>query len=182
MKINLKQVWQEEKKRLILAALFLIAGLLLGISLGNYVDIDPKTYYNPQYPEWYTLAFNNIVTGLIIAASGILLSIPTIMFLLFNGIMIGFVSVLASSFSSVETILAGLLPHGILEIPALLIAGAIGLKPLVWAARFIKLKQRVNWKQEGTRITLLLAIMTTLLIGASFIEAYVTPHIMEWTR
>ncbi|MBD8497207.1 stage II sporulation protein M [Paenibacillus arenosi] len=182
MKINLKQVWQEEKKRFILAGLFLVAGLFLGITLGNYVDIDPKTYYNPQYPEWYTLALNNIVAGLIIAASGLLLSVPTIMFLLFNGIMIGFISVLATSFSSVETILAGLLPHGILEIPALLIAGAIGLKPLVWAARFIKLKQRVDWKREGTRIGLLLVIMTILLIGASFIEAYVTPSIMEWTR
>lgn len=100
------------------------------------MNITPDQYYRPgQGAVWYNLALNNMGAALLIAGTGLLFSIPTIIMLLFNGLMIGFIIALSAAVHSFPTLLAGMLPHGILEIPALLLAGAIGLRPLGLFAR-----------------------------------------------
>ncbi|MEC0245168.1 stage II sporulation protein M [Paenibacillus chitinolyticus] len=176
-------VWKQEKKRLLVSSALLFIGIVLGISLGSQVNVNPGLYYRPeQEAVWYALAVNNIGTAFIVAASGILLSIPTVLMLLFNGLMIGFVIILSSAVHSWPVILAGLLPHAILEIPALLLAGAIGMRPLGLFARAIRLKQKISWKKEALDSAKLFAIVTVLLIAASLIEANLTPVMMNWAR
>ncbi|MFS0841041.1 stage II sporulation protein M [Paenibacillus sp. 1P03SA] len=183
MKSKLIRVWKQEKKRLLLSGTLLFVGLILGLSLGSQVNVDPATYYRPAGDTvWYALAANNIGTAFIVAASGILLSIPTVLLLLFNGLMIGFVIVLSTAVHSWPVILAGLLPHAILEIPALLLAGAIGLRPLGLFARAVQLKLTISWKKEALESAKLFAVAAVLLIAASLVEANVTPALMNWIR
>ncbi|GAA0835227.1 hypothetical protein GCM10008915_21190 [Bifidobacterium pullorum subsp. gallinarum] len=81
----LKKVWRQEKKRLIQSGILFSLGMFLGILLGNYVNITPKQYYRPgQGAVWYNLALNNMGAALLIAGTGFLFSIPTIIMLLFN--------------------------------------------------------------------------------------------------
>ncbi|MBH5316316.1 stage II sporulation protein M [Paenibacillus sp. GSMTC-2017] len=179
----LKKLWIQEKNRLLLSSILFSSGLFMGVLLGSFVNIHPDLYYRPgQDIAWYNLALNNIAVALLIAGTGILLSIPTIIMLLFNGIMIGFIIMLSAAVHSYPTLLAGLLPHGILEIPALLLAGAIGLRPLGFFARAIKLREKIQWRKEARQSAALFAVVTVMLIAASLIEAHITPVIMDLTR
>ncbi|GKU79015.1 stage II sporulation protein M [Paenibacillus sp. L3-i20] len=179
----LRKLWLQEKKRLLISSILFSFGLLLGTLLGSFVNIHPDMYYRPEQEiEWYRLALNNIAVALLIAGTGFLLSIPTIIMLLFNGLMIGFIIMLSTAVHSFPTILAGLLPHGILEIPALLLAGAIGLRPLGFFARAIKLREKIQWGKEARQSVALFAVVTVMLIAASLIEAHITPVIMNLTR
>ncbi|UHA72410.1 stage II sporulation protein M [Paenibacillus sp. 481] len=182
MKSVLTRVWAQEKKRILLSAVLLCTGIILGLFLGHQVNIKPNMYVQPEHMEWHTYATNNIRTAFIIAASGILLSVPTIFILFSNGLIIGFVIALSSAVHSYPTILAGLLPHGLLEIPALLLAGAIGLKPLSLIVRRIKYGEKIKWITEALNSARLFLVVTALLIVASLIEANITPYIMDWTR
>lgn len=179
----LKKVWRQEKNRLVLSGILFSLGMFLGILLGSYVNITPDLYYRPeQEAVWYNLALNNIGVALLIAGTGLLFSIPTIIMLLFNGLMIGFTIILSAAVHSFPTLLAGLLPHGILEIPALLLAGAIGLRPLGFFARAVKLREKIPWGKEARQSAALFAVVTVMLIAASLIEAHITPVIMNLTR
>ncbi|MDU5145499.1 MAG: stage II sporulation protein M [Paenibacillus dendritiformis] len=63
-------------------------------------------------------AANNIGAGLLIAASGILLSVPAVLLTLFNGRMPGYLVMLSASHYSAAAIIAALAPHGSFEVPA----------------------------------------------------------------
>lgn len=178
--INL--IWNLEKKRLMISAIILLIGIGIGVLFGNMVNVNPSDYYKPVSPNWYELAVNNIGAALLIAISGILFTIPTIILLFLNGLILGFTIVLSLPIHSVTTIIAALLPHGILEIPALILAGAIGLKPFFLYAYHIKFQAKIKWKKELLESAAMLSIVIILLLAASLIEAYITPTLMSLTR
>ena len=90
--------------------------------------------------------------------------------------------VMALTFYNGKTILfflAGILPHGLLEIPVVLGAGAFGLKiglDLLFPSgkgRFDRLKENLNSS------ILALGIFVPILFLAAAVEAVVTPYIMN---
>ena len=75
---------------------------------------------------------------------------------------------------------AGILPHGILEIPALIIACAIGLCNCRFITRMV-LKKPMQTEPRAQLITLsrlYFILVLPLLFIAAVVEAFVTPHIM----
>ena len=75
---------------------------------------------------------------------------------------------------------AGILPHGIFEIPALIIACAIGLCNCRFITRMV-MKKPMQTEPRVQLITLsrlyFILVLPLLLIAAA-VEAFVTPHIM----
>ncbi|MFW5437189.1 stage II sporulation protein M [Paenibacillus apiarius] len=177
-----KTVWQEEKKLFLAAALWLFGGIALSLLIGNQIHVDKANLVTGFDYEWHQIALNNIGAGLLIAGSGILLSVPAMLLTLFNGFMLGYLVMLAASHYSAAEIIAALAPHGIFELPAILLACSIGLKPISWLIRYVRTKQAVSWKKEGRAIAALLGLMIALFTVASLIETYVSPVTMSWFK
>ncbi len=106
--------------------------------------------------------------------SPILCLVPIIA-LIVNGGLISFISVAVVQEESLGLLLAGLLPHGILELPALIMgeAAALSFGALTIVALVSKKKDLLL---PGLKQNLrYLLIACTLLLPAAIIETYVTP-------
>ena len=96
--------------------------------------------------------------------------------LVLNGGIIGFISAMVAEQESVGFVLAGLLPHGIFEIPALIIGQAAALRfgTMALLSLFQKNSRRLflpNLRQNFRYLLIALA----LLLPAAIIETYITP-------
>jgi len=108
---------------------------------------------------------------------GFFFGIFPVMFVLLNGYIVGVVvSWREAEWGSWKVVLA-ILPHGVLEIPAIIIACAYG----VWLGYRFYL---ALFKGEEFKIYLLRAIRTyvklvlPLLLIAAFVEAFITPMVV----
>lgn len=111
--------------------------------------------------------------------SPILCLLPIIA-LTFNGLLLSFVSALVAQEESLGLVLAGLLPHGIFEIPALIIGEAAALS--FGAATILALISREkrnlvlpNLKKNAKYLMLALVLM----VPAAIIETFVTPLFLQ---
>lgn len=100
--------------------------------------------------------------------------------LVVNGGLLGLVSVKVIEEKSLGYLLAGILPHGIFELPALMIGEAAALSSgfAVMQAAFSKEKRnllRANLRQNAQY----LALSIILLLPAALIETYVTPMLVR---
>lgn len=112
------------------------------------------------------------------AFSPILCLVP-VLALTMNGWLIGFISAAVVREVSLGYLLTGILPHGILEIPALIIgeAAALSFGSMVILALFQK--KRRSLLLPGLRRNLrYLLIALALLLPAAIIEAYLTPWLL----
>ena len=107
--------------------------------------------------------------------SPILCLLP-ILALTVNGWLLSFISVSVLQEESLGFLLAGLLPHGILELPALIIGEAAALSFGALAIVALVSKKRRNPLLPGLKRNLrYLTIACILLLPAAIIETYVTP-------
>ena len=102
-----------------------------------------------------------------------------ILTLTINGWLLAFVSVIVSQEKSIGFVLAGLLPHGIFELPALILgeAAALSFGTVVILALFKK--ERRNLLLPSLKQNLrYLVVALALLLPAAIIETYVTPLLL----
>jgi stage II sporulation protein M len=135
--------------------------------------------YMPYTIQTVTLIFTkNLVAVMVMWLSGILLTIPTIASLALNGYIIGIVMALTGN--PVKALIA-ILPHGVIELPAVTIAGACGLRMGVEAARKIAsiiTHGKASMTKAFKETIKPMIISITLLIPAAIIEVYVTPTLI----
>ena len=97
-----------------------------------------------------------------------------------NGAVVSFVSVAVAQEESLGFVLAGLLPHGIFELPAIIIgeAAALSFGTMAIIALISKERRKVllpNLKQNLRY----LMVAGILLVPAAIIETYVTPLFLQ---
>lgn len=175
------------RKWLLAAICLFIVGLIIGIVApqnisgmisGEAEALEALAKYISSLPPYMAalLVFaKNAVALLLGFAFSPLLCLLPLVTLLTNGWLLGFVSVIVIQEESLGFLLAGILPHGIVEIPALIIgeAAALSCGATVIMALFRRDKEKllatlsVNIKY--------LAIALALLLPAAFIEIYITP-------
>ena len=112
------------------------------------------------------------------ALSPIFLLMP-IFALTFNGWFLAFISAIVIQEESLGFVLAGLLPHGIFELPAFILgeAAALSFGAMVVLALFKKEKR--NLLLPGLKQNLrYLMVALALLVPAAFIEIYITPLLL----
>ena len=161
------------------AALF-AAGILLGLRLGGQVDdlfvasIEGRLDQINPVGSFFEYAANNWTVAVAGAFSGLAFGIPTIVVLVFNGINIG----LFYEFETdPEILLAFVAPHGLLEIPALVLSGALGLHLGVVALRYGSGSiDRRRLAREVDRAFRVVVGLGVLVLGAALIEAFVSPY------
>ena len=133
----------------------------------------------PQIAIFFVILLKNIsVVVFSLVFSPFFLLIP-VLALLINGAVLGLVSLLVTQENSVVFLLSGLVPHGIFEIPAFIMAEAIAFS--VGTAVFLSLfsqnkKQQLipNLRKNFKRLKVVLG----LLVVAAAIETWITPLLL----
>ena len=103
--------------------------------------------------------------------------------LITNGASIGIMGAVYSySNLSMSLLMAGLLPHGIFELPAIFISLALGFKTCLLMTKRITGKiNQLNMKEHTLNLVrVFVFIVIPLLILAALIEAHITPIVMQW--
>jgi stage II sporulation protein M len=116
------------------------------------------------------IIYNNIKSALLAIIFGIFFGVIPIAIIVMNGYILGFISSKAAAMEGI-LILWKLLPHGIFEIPAVLLSTAIGLKLGLFLFTYRgknKLKEFKNWTINSLKVFIF--IIVPLLILAGIIE------------
>ena len=136
------------------------------ITVGDPVDMCVK------------LLANNLEACIMLFLGGASFGILTLFILGLNGLVIGSVTEIVSQGHSAAFIAAALLPHGIFEIPAFIIAGALGF---CMAQSLI-----AEWygagdtaEDAGKYARLFLLYVLPLISVAALVEAFITPAVIQ---
>ncbi|MBS7611872.1 stage II sporulation protein M [Candidatus Bathyarchaeota archaeon] len=120
---------------------------------------------------------NNFIKSLLVILLGFLIGIPPIVFLIFNGLILGAVARYGFASIGFTGTLASILPHGIIELPSVLVASALGLN-VGWEAWIGVLGKESRVKTVVVRsLKIFFKVITPLLAVAAFIEVFITPII-----
>ncbi|MEM2621902.1 hypothetical protein DSO06_03470 [Candidatus Nezhaarchaeota archaeon WYZ-LMO8] len=122
---------------------------------------------------------NNFIKTFLFMLLGILFAIPTVLFALINGVILGALGFFVAEEKGVLFLLTGLLPHGVFEIPALLISCALGIGIGMSVVRRIHRKDVSIGSVVISCIKAYFKIVMPLLVLAAFIEVYVTPLLLQ---
>lgn len=130
----------------------------------------------PQFAVFVIILIKNSAALLLSFIFSPVLCLMPVIALVLNGGILGFIAALVAEQESVGFVLAGLLPHGIFEIPALIIGQAAALRfgTMALLSLFQKNSRRLflpNLKQNFRYLLIALA----LLLPAAIIETYITP-------
>ena len=123
------------------------------------------------------LFMNNLQACIILFLGGVTFGLLTAFVLIANGLIIGAVVLISTELQGVPFVIAALFPHGIVELPALFISGALGFM-------LASALQR-EWYGEGDAAleamhytSLFAKTVLPLLVIAAITEAFITPGII----
>ncbi|MFA5831139.1 MAG: stage II sporulation protein M [Candidatus Paceibacterota bacterium] len=121
---------------------------------------------------------NNAVKAFAVMAFGAFFGIIPLLFVSVNGLLIGLVSSVIIQKHGASYLFAGTIPHGVLELPAALIAASYGLQ--LGKRYYRKLKYREPFKPYFLRTTeKMVRYVLPLLALASFVETFITMAILR---
>lgn len=147
------------------------------------LEILRKIYvFFPQLSGWQLMIaifFHNLFIDLNAILLGLIIGIVPFLYLIINGFIIGIVIKAGVVLKGWKAVFFGLFPHGIFEIPALILTLSsgflIGFESLKWLLR--KESQVKNSLKRGLRI--FFKLIVPLLFLASLTEVFVTSLILE---
>jgi uncharacterized membrane protein SpoIIM required for sporulation len=116
---------------------------------------------------------HNIEVSLLTAALGVTFGIGTGLLLFENGVLLGAVAVHYTKQGFGLFMTAWLLPHGVLEIPSILIAGQAGF---YLARLLLHRREDRNLRQSMREWLLLVAGLAMMLVWAGIMEAFFSQH------
>lgn len=124
------------------------------------------------------IIFNNIRVWLVLYGEGpLIVASPSITAA--NGVILGSVGNLLVREGRALDFISGILPHGVMEITAILIASSVGIKMGI-SLIFPREKSRYDsLKAVAMRYSDLIVLSTVLLLMAGFVEAFITPIVMH---
>ncbi len=118
---------------------------------------------------------NNLSVSFMTFAAGITAGLGTLYLLFFNGMMLGVIGVACGNYQMSVPLWSFVIPHGVLELPAIFIAGGAGLR-LAQALMFPgMLSRRDSLASGGADAVRLLVGVIPMLIVAGSIEGFFSP-------
>lgn len=137
---------------------------------------------NTPWEIFLAIFQNNAEVMLMTVGLGVVAGIFPLIFLLTNGFLVGVIGYLFFSQGLGLVFLAGILPHGIIELPCMFFSAATGLKIGKTAiGKLIGLKGSLIYEMsEGIKFAV--TIILPLLVIAAFIESYITPVFIAFAQ
>ena len=180
------------RKWILISTVLFIFGLLLGLIiptegadpfLAEAAALDEMAGIIaplPQVAVFFFILLKNISVIVLSFVLSPLLCIVPVITLVLNGGVIGLVSSIIIEEESLRFLLTGLLPHGILELPALIMGEAVAFSfgIAVLQGIFGKNKQD-NIKSNLQNNLKYLAVSAGLFLVAAVIETFVTPVLLD---
>jgi len=124
-----------------------------------------------------SLMTHNTRISIFALALGMTWGVGTVILLFYNGVILGAVGLDYVVGGEMEFLLAWLLPHGAIEIPAILLAGQAGLllaRAIIGSGNHVPLKMRLR-KVSGDLVTLISGV-GIMLIWAGLIESFLSQY------
>ncbi|HMK45391.1 MAG TPA: stage II sporulation protein M [Methanocella sp.] len=117
---------------------------------------------------------NNAIKCLMVVLLGLALGIAPIVFIIANGFIIGIIIGATMAKSGIIYVLVGIIPHGIIELPMVIISSAIGLKLGIDVFKKL-IRQKANLRRDlKEAIMVFIFWIAPLLLIAAFMETFVT--------
>jgi uncharacterized membrane protein SpoIIM required for sporulation len=172
-----------------------LAGMLLAITRPDYL----RLFINPQMMEtierhkmWTDsvvsvspaassfIMTNNMSVSFMAFAMGITAGAGTVFSMFFNGLQIGAIGVACWLNDMSLSLWSFVAPHGVLELPAIFIAGGAGLR-IAQGMLFPGLLSRQDSlaKAGGEAVRLLMGTVPILIVAGS-IEGFISPSSLPW--
>ena len=127
----------------------------------------------PKASSW--IMTNNLTVSFVTFATGITFGLGTFFYLAFNGLMLGVIGAACHQYGMSLALWSFVAPHGSLELPSIIIAGAAGFR-LGHAMLF---PGALRWKESvargGAEATRLISGIIPLLIIAGCLEGFFSP-------
>jgi stage II sporulation protein M len=123
---------------------------------------------------------NNAIKTLFVIALGVLFGVATVFFLLVNGAALGIVFYLSVQSRGWWSSLLVIVPHGVLELPAVLLGASIGLLLGRHSLNRLFGKTHTSLGNELRQaFHFFIAVIVPLLLIAALVEAFVTPALAK---
>jgi uncharacterized membrane protein SpoIIM required for sporulation len=142
----------------------------------EYIDQDFEDYYSNQPSQNFAtqVFLNNVRVGFLAFASGALLCVFAVALLVWNGANIGVAGGLFTHVGQWDKFWGLILPHGMLEISAVIVAGAAGLR-IGWSIIDPGDRPRFNaFVDEARRSGSVLVGLIAAFMLAAIVEGFVT--------
>ncbi|MBW3620457.1 MAG: stage II sporulation protein M [Actinobacteria bacterium] len=194
-------VWHARRAVLASTLLFLASALVVGVWFARsdaavealappevrqaYLDEDFEDYYSSEPAGQFAASVftNNARVGVLAFAVGIAWCVPTAAVLVLNGANLGVAAGLFHAAGRAPHFWGLILPHGLLELTAVFIAGGAGLR-LGWT--LIAPGDRGRGEalaEEGRRVVVIVAGLVVVFLVAGLLEGFVTPSgLPTWAR
>lgn len=141
---------------------------LLAEKLSPIINLSPVGHF-------LIIFLNNSLACFLIIFLGMIFGIFTLFSLAVNGMLIGIVAYIIKTEISWGAFFLGIMPHGIIEVPIIIISAAIGFKLAEVLFNKIFKKEKNIIQEINFALTVFLKIILPLLALAAFIEAFITP-------
>ena len=135
------------------------------------------SYYSSDAAENFAsrVTFNNIQVAFLAFALGVIPLLGPVGVLVLNGVNIGVMAAVMHQEGEAAQFWGLILPHGLLEISSIVVAGAAGLR-LSWALVAPGDRTRARaFREEGMRAVVIVMGLALCFVVAGFIEGFVTP-------
>ncbi len=132
-----------------------------------------------QFQIFLFILENNVTKLLLVLLLGIFAGIIPLFASFANGMILGLFGCLISESLSWKFFLVGILPHGVIEIPVLILATAIGMR-IGKVALWRLFGGKVGIKKELAKaLKFYIIVLVPLLILAAAIEAFITSAMLD---
>lgn len=185
-------LWHNRRFIGVAAALFYVPAIAVGAWLATsdraveaaappavreaYLNEDFEEYYSSKPASEFAaqVTTNNIQVSFLAFAGGVFLCVPTAFVLVLNGANLGVPAGLFTAAGESAKFYGLILPHGLLELTAIIVAGSAGLR-LGWSLIDPGDRPRASaLSEEGRRsIVIVLGLVATFIV-AGLIEGFVT--------
>lgn len=127
------------------------------------------------------ILLRNVFASFVVLTLGVILGLFPLLGLFANGMMLGIVAFpFLSKVYFLLFFLAGILPHGIFELPAFFLAAATGFWLGVAAFRWLVFDRSGFKNKFAQSIKFFVFVIAPLLTLAAFVESFITPKILAF--
>ncbi len=172
---------------IVFAALFFAVAFLWGYSSAKYAPQEAEKVlenlaeiFSPliklgPFSQFLAIFFNNALTAAMTLIFGFIFGIFPLLVILSNGIILGILAFSTQDTSSWGTFIMGILPHGIIELPLIILTAGLGIKIGSLVIKKVFKKQGCIKEEIFMIFTFFVKVIIPLLLIAAAIEVFITP-------
>ena len=191
-----KNLYQENHNWFKTALFWFVLATVLGVlTFFSYPDLleELLNVFRDKFGENPALDFNlvwgifqqNLIVSLIALFGGLLFGIGSVLVLVANGFILGYIVTSLfvinkdNFFGSLALVMAGIVPHGILELPIFILTSSLGLK---FGLEYLNLESKGHrwevFKANLKKVLFSLPLIALVLFIAALIEVFISGNLV----